>query len=223
MAIPFLFGAVLILAIPLAVARLIQSSERTAVSLAPSSRLALFIASFATLLVVGAAWGLAFDLGAKPFIEGNYNGTLTPAQLALAAGAFNIALSITLLTVAAWCAAALVLKQPLSHFLLIALYAALLAVQLVTLVFSQSRGPLLGLLGGMFTFGVLFALVRGRRRLAVGAVSAAGLLLVVLILVNIPNTPLSFVGNLPYIGRLARIFELEAEPDASAFSFGKAR
>lgn len=101
------------------------------------------------------------------------------------------------------------LKRRAANFLLIPLYAALLAVQFVTLFFSQSRGPLLGMLGGLFAFFVLYALVRGARKLALGAVSLALLVMVFLAVINIPGSPLSGLRELPYIGRLGRVFEFE--------------
>lgn len=202
-------GSFLILTIPLALARLIQSSERVTALNASRARGAFYGGALASLLVVAAAWGLAFDLGAKPFIEGNYTGTLSPEQLTLAASAFNVALLVTFVVIAGWWLAAFLLKQRAAPFLLVALYASLLAVQLVALLFSQSRGPLLGLLGGLFTFGVLLALARGARRLALIAVSAAALIVVLLALINIPNSPLATLRDLPYVGRMGRVFELE--------------
>lgn len=202
-------GAFLILAIPLALARLLQSAERAHVMLAERKPLLIYASAFVTFVVFAAVWGLSFDLTAKNLVEANYSGTLTPEQLAASSGAFAFALGISLLVVALWWGAAFVLKQRAAPFLLIALYAALLAVQFVALFFSQSRGPLLGMLGGLFTFFVLFALVRGARRLAVGAVGFALLGMLLLALINIPNSPLAGVRELPYVGRLGRVFELE--------------
>lgn len=200
-------GAILILVIPLTLARLIQSSERAARVLTARPR--ILVASFVTVILVAAAWGLTFDLGAKTIIEAAYSGTLTPQQLGLASSAFTIALTFTILVVAAWWGAAFLLKQRAANFLLIGLYASLLAIQIVALIFSQSRGPLLGMLGGMFMFGILLAFVRGARKLAIGAVGIAGAGLLLLALLNIPNSPLAPLRELPYIGRLGRVFELE--------------
>ncbi|MBI4673336.1 MAG: O-antigen ligase family protein [Chloroflexi bacterium] len=202
-------GAFLVLAIPLALARLIQTAERAKTAIAGRARVWLYPAAIATLILIAAVWALSFDLGAKEIIEANYSGTLTPEQLQLASSAFNLALLGTLVVVTLWWGAALVLKQRAANFLLIALYAALLAVQCVALLFSQSRGPLFGILGGMFTFGVLFALVRGARKLALGAASAAALVMILLALINIPGSPLAPLRVLPYVGRLGRVFELE--------------
>lgn len=202
-------GAFLILTIPLALARLIQSSQLAADSFAPRARIVLAIVAFATISAVAGAWALAFDLGAKPFIESSYTGTLTPQQLLLASGAFNLALAFSFLVVLLWWGAAFLLRQRAANFLLVGLYAVLLAVQLSALLFSQSRGPLLGFVGGMFTFGVLYALVRGARRLVLGLVGLIVILMVPVALANIPNSPLAGLRELPYVGRMGRIFELE--------------
>lgn len=200
-------GAFLILVIPLALARLITSSERAA---ARTSRSPLvYVAAIATFLAMALIWGLTFDLGAKGIIETNYNPTLTPEKLALAAGAFNLALFLSAFIIALWWGAAIVFKQRAADLLLTALYASLLAVQLVALLFSQSRGPLLGLGGGLFTFGVLYLLVRGSRKLALGLVGLVAGLLVFLAILNIPESPLAPLRQVPYLGRLGRVFELE--------------
>lgn len=202
-------GAFLILVIPLALARLIQTADRVRGALPARAPLGIYAATLATLFVFAAAWGLSFDIGVKSFIEANYSGTLTPIQLTATLGAFALALGVSLLVIALWWGAAFILKQRAANFLLLALYAALLAIQLVALFFSQSRGPLLGLLGGLFTFLLLYALARGARKLALGAMSLALCGMVFLALLNIPNSPLESLRELPYIGRLGRVFELE--------------
>lgn len=200
-------GSFLILTVPLALARLIQTTERAAAT--RRARLLLYAAIIATFLVVAGAWGSAFELGAKPLIETNFTGTLTAEQLALASSAFNLALATTLAVVVVWLGAAFLFKLRAVIIVLIAAYTILLAIQLIALFFSQSRGPLLGLLGGMFTFGVLFAVIRGAHKFALGIVSAAALVVILLALINIPNSPLSFLRALPYVGRMGRVFELE--------------
>lgn len=203
-------GAFLIMTVPLALLRLIRAGERVSAEGAPSSRRWLIPAAvLATVLAFAAAWGLSFDLTAKEIVEANYTGTLTPEQLSAAAGAFNLALAASLVVVLVWWGAALLLKRRAANFLLIACYSAVLAVQLLALVFSQSRGPLIGLLGGLFVFGVLVALVRGVRWLALGAVGLAAVVMLLLALINLPSTPLSALRDLPYVGRLGRVFELE--------------
>ncbi len=148
-----------------------------------------------------------------------------------------------------------VFKEPegtVSHALLAGCYTFVLAVQLICTFFTQSRGPWLGLLGGIYFF-LLIALISLRRSLPnqssldrqdvlraigfaivsmpVGIIPAyvvlvamkrgwrwawlswvTNTLLIVSFLVafNLPNTPLSPFREMPYIGRLGRIFETEA-------------
>lgn len=100
-------------------------------------------------------------------------------------------------------------RAPMRRFALMGTYASILAVQLACLIFSQSRGPLLGLLAGLFILGILYLIVFGHRRTALGfaLLALAGLLF--LILLNVPEVPLESVRRLPYIGRLGRVLEME--------------
>ncbi|MFN3928871.1 MAG: hypothetical protein ACK4OK_04475, partial [Thermoflexus sp.] len=90
-----------------------------------------------------------------------------------------------------------------------AIYVFIAAVQLATIYFSFSRGPWLGLMGGLFLFLLLWLVVRRHRAglLAVLGLSVAGF--VFLLLLNIPGGPLEFLRQSPYIGRLGHIFETE--------------
>ena len=100
---------------------------------------------------------------------------------------------------------------PLAHFILIPFYVLVLLGQLMAIVFAQSRGPWLGLLGGLFFFALLglFELRRRWPRLAVPAVSAllglSALVFGFLVVFNLPNSPLAPLRSAPYIGRLGRI------------------
>jgi tetratricopeptide (TPR) repeat protein len=170
----------------------------------------LFGGIIISFLFLVAAWWLSFEFGAKGLIDAGYNGTLTPEMLAASASNFNLALGITLLVLFGWWMAAFVSKQPTGSFLLIGVYTLLLAVQSVTILFTQSRGPLLGIMGGLFTFAVLYALVRGARRAALGAVAAAVAMIAFLVLFNLAQAaPFTALRDLPYIGRLGRVFETE--------------
>ncbi|MCW5848744.1 MAG: tetratricopeptide repeat protein [Anaerolineae bacterium] len=84
---------------------------------------------------------------------------------------------------------------------------ALLLLQLLALLLTQSRAPTLGLLAAAGVMFLAWAFLRGRRDL-VFTVLVVGLELALLVvLINIPNTPLSSVqrrlAQVPYLGRLS--------------------
>ncbi|MFB0546380.1 MAG: tetratricopeptide repeat protein [Anaerolineae bacterium] len=56
----------------------------------------------------------------------------------------------------------LLIRKPVAHFLLLGCYSFILAAQVICTFFSQSRGPWLGLLGGIYVF-VLLSLISLRR------------------------------------------------------------
>jgi len=139
----------------------------------------------------------------------------------------------------------------LANFVLASCYVFVLLAQGAAIFFSQSRGPWLGLLGGLFVF-VLLGLIELRRRaedrsglitsevvLAVivaillfpfvpililiapfwrkswrwawlSWISAAVVSMVLIAVMNLPASPLGFVRDMPYVGRLARILETES-------------
>ncbi len=89
-------------------------------------------------------------------------------------------------------------------------YLFIFLAQLLAIFFSQSRGPYLGLLSALFVFGLLWAVTRGSRRLVTGIVGAALLGGAFLVVLNLPNTPLEPIKEMPYVGRLGRVFETES-------------
>jgi tetratricopeptide (TPR) repeat protein len=91
--------------------------------------------------------------------------------------------------------------------LLIAGYLVLLAVQLSSIFFTRSRGPLIGLIAGVFVFVIILSAVRQKKDwtrfiVAVGivVVLAGGLLI-------IPHSKTEFIRNLPYLDRMSQAFE----------------
>ena len=102
--------------------------------------------------------------------------------------------------------------------LLLATYTNVLSALVMTIIFSQSRGPLVGLLSGMFLFVVLYALVRSARQFMFGAIGLGALGFGFIVLFNLPGSPLEPLRSLPYVGRLGNIFEVE-----SASSSGTAK
>jgi len=93
--------------------------------------------------------------------------------------------------------------------LLLATYTNILSVLMMTIFFSQSRGPWIGLASGLFLFVVLYALMRGARQLVLGAIGLGALGFVFIVLLNLPQSPLEPLKRVPYIGRLGQIFETE--------------
>ena len=104
---------------------------------------------------------------------------------------------------------AIYLRRPMARFVLLGAYGVALAAQLVVLIFSQSRGPLLGIVAGLFFFGLLIAFVQ-RWRHALGVIVAGSVaLLAFLVVVNLPNSPLPGFRDIRFIGNLGRVFEVE--------------
>lgn len=88
-------------------------------------------------------------------------------------------------------------------------YVVVLALQLLALALTASRGPQLGLLAGLLVFAFAAALATGRRRLAGGAVGVAAVAALVLLLMVVPGGPLRGLTSAPLVGRFAQIGALE--------------
>ncbi len=131
-------AAYLIMTLPLALYRLVENL----VSIADADRpqqTAGFIVVYLILLV--AQFGVWLKFG---FVGG------------LASGLGAILIVIL---------GSLFLDRPIARFALLGAYSFILVAQTVTILFSQSRGPWLGLLAGLYVF-VLLALTLLRRRAA---------------------------------------------------------
>lgn len=88
---------------------------------------------------------------------------------------------------------------------LFGLYLLLLFLQLLCLVFTQSRGPVMGFLAGAFFFLLLLAVLRRKRGLALVAVGGSIVLLAILVMLNLPQSPVKLPQGIPYAERLTRI------------------
>ncbi|MCL5958750.1 MAG: O-antigen ligase family protein [Chloroflexi bacterium] len=88
-------------------------------------------------------------------------------------------------------------------------YASLMLVQLTAIVLTQSRGPFLGIGAGVFVFAFLLAIRSGSQRLLSVSSAVTGVLIAFLIVFNVPNSPLAPIKKIPYIGRLGEILETE--------------
>ncbi len=100
-------------------------------------------------------------------------------------------------------------KRVASLYALSGCYACLLVIQLLCILFTQSRGPLLGLLGGTFFFFLLWAASRGKKGFTLAILGAAIILGLFLITLNRPDTPFESIRKMPYLGRLSGILDLE--------------
>ncbi len=90
-----------------------------------------------------------------------------------------------------------------------AVYVFVLAIQVICVFFTQSRGPWLGLVGGLFFFFLVLAVVRRWRWLVWTTVVVVLLAAAFLVLFNLPNTPLESLKSMPYVGRLGRVLDRE--------------
>jgi hypothetical protein len=90
----------------------------------------------------------------------------------------------------------------------VALLAALLCAQVLVVVLSAARGPFLGMVFGVSAAGLaLFARRRARAALVVTA-SAVAAILFLLVLLNVPGSPLAGFRRVKVLHRLSRIADV---------------
>ncbi len=105
-------------------------------------------------------------------------------------------------------------------------YLFIVVVQILAILFTQSRGPFLGLGAGLYIFSLigfleLRAWARGSEKLGrvlrfllswgwLGTVLTAVAAIAFLIVFNLPNSPLASLRDNPYIGRLGKAADLES-------------
>jgi tetratricopeptide (TPR) repeat protein len=92
-------------------------------------------------------------------------------------------------------------------FLHVVGYSLLLCLQLLAILFTQSRGPWLGLVVSFLIVGSIVCAQRRWRRIMLVALSIGICGLIFLILFNLPHSPLAFLREAPYIGRLGQVLE----------------
>jgi tetratricopeptide (TPR) repeat protein len=101
------------------------------------------------------------------------------------------------------------LRTPSHRYALLGIYSLTLSAQLAATVYTQSRGPLLGMIAGVFVIGLIYLALARHRKSALAWVALSLATLVALLLMNVPGSPLSFVRDIPYAGRMARLLETE--------------
>jgi tetratricopeptide (TPR) repeat protein/O-antigen ligase len=176
-------AAYLILAVLLTVGRLIEANTAAGSGETPGTK-----------AVLGVGLGLYLGLELVAWVISPTAGTLAAAT-----------------TIITWLVVAVLLHKPVIPFLQVSAYSVLLSAQIMCIFFTQSRGPWLGLLAGLFFFGLLWALTQRMRPVAIGLIGLAALIGGLLVVLNLPNSPLAFARQMPYIGRLGRVFETEGK------------
>lgn len=83
------------------------------------------------------------------------------------------------------------------------LYAAALSLQVVCLLGTAARAAWLAAPLGVLALAVLLFARRGRRRALAASLALAGLVLVALVALNVPDSPLRSLATGPVLGRLA--------------------
>lgn len=96
------------------------------------------------------------------------------------------------------------------HMARATVFVSAIAVQLIALYLSGSRGPFLGWLAGLLAMALLLSLYWNRRGLTIGIMAVGGLVLAFLIVFNIPNGPLAALQSQAGLGRLGKVFEVDA-------------
>ncbi|HSN74665.1 MAG TPA: O-antigen ligase family protein [Anaerolineae bacterium] len=117
-------------------------------------------------------------------------------------------------------------RRGVADAILAGCYLFVLAIQTLTILYTQSRGPFLGLLAGLYVFGLvgllgLRAWAKGNQRLGsgtktvlsygwLGMMAVAVAVVAFLVVFNLPNSPLASLRSNPTIGRLGTALDFEA-------------
>ena len=129
-----------------------------------------------------------------------------PVQASDISRYFWLGLLAALVFILAMAAFAYYLRKPLARLLLLAGYFVILIAELACIFYSQSRGPLLGLLAGLFAYLALLGLVRRRVWLPWMMTGVAVAVAVFFVLFNTVDTPQAkALRKTPYVGRLGRV------------------
>ncbi len=123
---------------------------------------------------------------------------------------FWLGLLASVIFVLAMFAFAFYLRRPVSRLLLLAGYFVILIAQIVAIFYTQSRGPLLGLLAGLFFYLALLGLVKGRVWLPWLMSALAVVVLVFLVMFNtVESSVMEILREVPYVGRLGKVLQTE--------------
>ena len=175
---PIFVAAFLIMVVPLTVYRHLEAGQHIMRHESRGTRAILMVGSLVYLCLQMVAWWI-----------GPTTGTLAAVT-----------------TMGVWIIEAMLLGKPLLPFIRIGSYSILLSTQLACILLSQSRGPWLGLIAGLGFFALLWTVACGKWRWATVITGGSMAVVLILVVLNLPASPLAFVRQLPYIGRLGHVF-----------------
>jgi cyclophilin family peptidyl-prolyl cis-trans isomerase/Flp pilus assembly protein TadD len=102
------------------------------------------------------------------------------------------------------------LRKPVSRLLLVAAYFVILIAQVVCIFYTQSRGPLLGFLGGVLVYLAILGLIKKQVWVSWGVIGLAAAAVVFLVAFNTVESPLmDRLREMPYVGRLGKVLQTE--------------
>jgi len=101
-------------------------------------------------------------------------------------------------------------SRQVANFTRATAYIFILALQLIALYFSGSRGPWLGWAASMVFIGLALSLIWRLRWLTLTGVAVFLLAVIFLLILNIPNGPLKSLQALPGVGRLGQLLDAES-------------
>ncbi|HNS51968.1 MAG TPA: peptidylprolyl isomerase [Anaerolineae bacterium] len=115
-----------------------------------------------------------------------------------------------LIFAAAMVAFAYYLRKPVARLLLLSTYFTVLIAQLICIFYTQSRGPLLGLLAGLFVFVAALGIVKRKVGLTWAVTALFVAVAALLVVFNTADTPLiEKLRETRYIGRLGKVLQTE--------------
>jgi cyclophilin family peptidyl-prolyl cis-trans isomerase/Flp pilus assembly protein TadD len=123
---------------------------------------------------------------------------------------FWLGLAAALIFIVAMVAFAYYLRKPVARLLLLAAYSVILIAQLICIFYTQSRGPLLGLLSGIFFYFAFLGLIKRRVWIPWLLTAFAIIGIIFLVMFNTVESPLmESLREVPYVGRLGKVLQTE--------------
>lgn len=101
------------------------------------------------------------------------------------------------------------------RWLMVALLAVLVVLQVGALVLSASRGPMLGLAAGLAVMTLAWAVATNRRSIGLALLILGALLLLTLFVFNLPASPLAPLREVPVLGRFGQIAQTATGSEAT--------